>query len=92
VGGYSKFPNENIPSGDEPLTVETNMNKSVTNHLVIIKAIVEECQLGGQMICDHTIAILHRMYVDIHALYLDTFHLTIMFEKVNNGILTLKNA
>jgi hypothetical protein len=96
VGGCSQFPNENIPNGDEPLIVETNMNKSVTNHLVIIKAIVEECQLGGQTICDHTTAIFHQMYVDIHALYLvksmDTFHLMVMFEKVNDGIFNIEKC
>ncbi len=68
VGGCSQFPDENIPSGDDPLTIETTMNKSMTKHLMITKAIAKECQLGGQIICDHTIATFHQVYVDIHAL------------------------
>jgi hypothetical protein len=28
VGGYSQFPNENIPSGDDALIVEVARNKS----------------------------------------------------------------
>jgi hypothetical protein len=52
--------------------------------------------LGGQIICDHTMVILHQVYVVIHALRLvksmDTLHLTILFEKVNVAFLTPKNA
>jgi hypothetical protein len=58
VGGYSQFLDENIPSGDDPLTIEVAMNRSVTNHLAIVKVIAKECQLGGQIFCDHTMAIM----------------------------------
>jgi hypothetical protein len=64
VGGCSQFPGENTPSGDDPLIVEVATNKSMTNQLVIVKAIAKECQLGGQILCDHTMVILHQVYVD----------------------------
>jgi hypothetical protein len=70
------------------LTIEIIVNKSLTNHSVIVTwVIAEECQLGGQILCDHTMAILHQMYVDIHALTksMDTLHLMVVFEKVNDG-------
>jgi hypothetical protein len=61
----------------------------MTNHLVIVKAIVKECQLGGQILCDHIMVIHHRVYANIHALWLDkfmdTFHLVVGFEKLNDG-------
>jgi hypothetical protein len=59
VGGCSQFFYENIPSGDDLLTVEVVMDRSMTNHLRIARVIVEECQLGGQILCDHTMTILH---------------------------------
>jgi hypothetical protein len=96
VSGCSQFLDENIPSGDDFLTVETTVNKSMTNHLMIIKAIAEECQLGGQIICDHTTTTLHRVYVDIHALQLvksmDTFHLMVVFEKVNDHLFNIEKC
>jgi len=63
----------------------------MTNHLTIVtKVIVEECRLGGQILCDHTMAIFHQVYVDIHALQLvksmDTLHLVVVFENVNDGL------
>jgi len=64
VGGCSRFPDENITSGDDPLIAEVATNKSMTNQLVIAKVIAKECQLGGQILCDHTILILHQVYVD----------------------------
>jgi hypothetical protein len=48
VGGCSQSPDEKIPIGDDLWTIEVAMNRSMTNHLAITKAIVEECQLGGQ--------------------------------------------
>jgi hypothetical protein len=68
VGRYSQFLDENIPSGHDPLTIEVAVNRPMTNHLPIAKAIVKECQLGGQILCDHTMATHHQVYVDIHAL------------------------
>jgi len=59
VGGCSQFFDENIPSGDDLLTIEVVMDRSITNHLAIARVIVEECQLGGQILCDHTMTILH---------------------------------
>jgi hypothetical protein len=63
---------------------------------MITKAIVEECQLGGQIICDHTTTTLHWMYVNIHALQLvksmDTFHLMVVFEKVNDGLFNIEKC
>jgi hypothetical protein len=41
VGECSQFPDENIPSGDGPLIVEMARNKSMTNQLVIVKAIAK---------------------------------------------------
>jgi len=64
VGGCSQFPNENIPSGDGPFIVEMATNKSMTNKLVIVKAIAKENQLGGQILYDHTTFILHQVHVD----------------------------
>ncbi len=31
---------------------------------------MEECQLGAQILCDHTTFILHQVHADIHALQL----------------------
>jgi len=90
VCGCFEFLNENIPSGDDLLTIETAMNRSMTNHEAIAKAIVEECQLGAQILCVRTTTILHQVHEDIHALQLvksmDTFHLAIVFQKVNDGL------
>ncbi len=62
VGGCSQFPDENIPSGDGPLIVEMATNKSMTNQLMIVKAIAKKYQLGGQIVCDHKTIILHQVY------------------------------
>ncbi len=59
MGGCSQFFDENIPSEDDLLTVEVVMDRSMTNHFAIARVIVEECQLGGQILCDQTMIILH---------------------------------
>jgi len=70
-------------------------NKSMTNQLVIVKAIAKECQLGGQILCDHTIVILHQAYVDtMHYdwLYLGTsFIQWLCLKRLMMAFLTLKN-
>jgi hypothetical protein len=50
------------------MTLEVAMNKSMKDHLIVVKAIVEECQLVGQLPFDNTMTILHKIYVDVHAL------------------------
>jgi hypothetical protein len=59
VGRCSQFFDENIPSGDDLLIVEAMMDRSMANHLGVAKVIVDECQLGGQILCDHTMIILY---------------------------------
>ncbi len=65
------------------------MNKSMKDRLIVAKAIVEECQLAGQLVCDDTMTILHKIYANIHALQLvktmDFLHPRVVFEKVNDG-------
>jgi len=67
VCGCFQFLNENIPSRDDHLTIETTMNRSMTNHEAIAKAIVEECQLSAQILCVRTTTIRHQVHEDIHA-------------------------
>jgi hypothetical protein len=60
----SQPPNDNTPNkeeGNEPLTMETStMNKFMTSHLIMTKAITEDYQLGvRQVFCDHSMVILH---------------------------------
>jgi hypothetical protein len=60
----SQPPNDNTPNKEEdkePLTMEVaTMNKFMTNHLTITKAIIKDYQLGvKQVFCDHSMAILH---------------------------------
>ncbi len=47
--------------------------------------------MGAQILYDCTTSILHQVHEDIHALQLiksmDTFHLVVVFEKVNDGLL-----
>jgi hypothetical protein len=84
---------ENIHD-DDPLTLEAAMNKSMKDHLIVAKAIVEECQLAGQLLCDNTTTILHKIYADIHALWLvktvDFLHPRIVLEKVDDGCLNIE--
>jgi hypothetical protein len=60
----SQPPNDNTPNKEEdkePLTMEAaTMNKFMTSHWTITKAIVEDYQLGvRQVCCDHSMVILH---------------------------------
>ncbi len=56
-------PSDNTPNEEdkEPLTMEAaTMNKFMTSHLTITKAIIEDYQLGvRQVFCDHSMVILH---------------------------------
>ncbi len=96
VGGCSQLPDENIPSGDDPLIVEVATNKSMKNQLMIAKAIANECQLGGQILCDHTIVILHQVYAD--TMHYDWLNLQTPFiqrlglTRLMMAFLTLKNT
>ncbi len=96
VGGCSRFPDEKITSGDDLLIVEVATNKSMTNQLVIAKAIAKDCQLGGQIICDRTTIIFHQVYVDtMHYdwLYLGTsFIQRLCLKRLMMAFLTLKNT
>ncbi len=96
VGGCSRFPDENITSGDDPLIVAVATNKSMTNQLVIAKSIAKECHLGGQIFCDHTTVILHQVYVDTRHydwLYLGTsFIQQLCLKRLMMAFLTLKNT
>jgi len=63
----------------------------IYDKLTITKAIVEECQVGKQVFCDHPMTILHKMYVDIHALHvhydtMDAIHSDVIFGKVDDGL------
>jgi len=71
--------------------MEVAMSTSMTSYLTITKAIIEECQVGKQMFCDHPMTILHKMYVDIHALRvhydtMDVIHSNVIFEKVDDSL------
>jgi hypothetical protein len=41
VDRHSQFLDENIPSEDDPVTIEVAMYKFISNHLIIINAIAE---------------------------------------------------
>jgi hypothetical protein len=78
------------------LNVEAAMNMSMTNHLTIVKATIEECQLASQILCDHVITIFHWMYVDIFALWLvklcAPFIQQLCLRRLMMAFLTLKNT
>jgi hypothetical protein len=71
--------------------MEVAMSTSMTSYLTITKAIIEECQVGKQVFCDHPMTILHKMYVDIHAFCvnydnMDAIHSDVIFEKIDDNL------